>query len=76
MRANDKHFIMHEINRFCGYVQALRRLGKITEEQMNRQIDAAVEVEACIPVSAYERIEWTDEARQNFDKIVKFNKNR
>ena len=72
MRANSTYGIKRDLERFCAIVRAARDAGKIDEATADRQFDAVASVEMAMPITAYDRWEWTDESRNALAKIRAF----
>lgn len=71
MRANHTYGIKRDLERYSAICRAMLASGKIDQLTFNRQIDAVAVVEMAIPMTPYDRWEWTPAARTNLEKIRK-----
>lgn len=72
MRANSTYGIRRDLERFSAIVRAARDAGKIDEATADRQFYAVATVEMAMPITAYDRWNWTDESHNALSKIRAF----
>lgn len=69
MRANTTWDIKRDLDAYCEIVRKALAAGKIDEAKAHRQYDAVTTIDMALPITAYDRWNWTPEARENLAKI-------
>ena len=72
MRANFTYDIERDLATFDEIVRNALEAGKIDKATAERQWKASSTVELALPIGAYDRWNWTPEAKENLRKIRAF----